>query len=181
MSSYPGVYVEEFDHGHPPIAGMTTSTTALVGIAPLGPVDEPVSVTSFAAFEQQFGGLRLESSLGFAVRDFFLNGGNQAIILRVLQARPDLVGDANFIGPGKEAASQGLYALKKAEFNLLCIPPYKQNDVDTTVIAAAAKLCEDRRAFLLIDSPSSWSSKDLAKRESRSEQCLHGLRHLDFC
>jgi hypothetical protein len=148
VPSYPGVYVEEFSTV-PTIKGVSTSTTAFVGSAPAGPVDEPVTITSFAEFEQQFGGLWTESRLGFSVRDFFLNGGTHAVVIRVNHAASGTISDADFIDPGKELASEGLFALKKADLvNLLCIPPYNQQDnVDANVLAAAVRLCEDRRAF----------------------------------
>jgi hypothetical protein len=44
-------------------------------------------VSSYGDFERTFGGLWLGSALGFAVRDFFLNGGSQALIVRCY--RPD--------------------------------------------------------------------------------------------
>jgi hypothetical protein len=74
----------------------------------------------------------------------------------------------DFTSEGKEAGKQGLYALEKADlFNLLCIPPYKNgNDgVDASVITAAAAYCEKRRAMLLVDPPSSWTSKEKVKEE----------------
>src|SRR5262245_30173748 len=81
--SYPGVYIEEITSDVRPITGVSTSTTAFVGSAQTGPIDEPVPITSFAGFEQHFGGLWIASTLGFAVRDFFLNGGSNAIVVRV--------------------------------------------------------------------------------------------------
>jgi len=71
----------------------------------------------------------------------------------------------DFVGTGKEGAKQGLYALEQADlFNLLCLPPYLESgDVDTGLITTAATYCQDRRAFLLVDPPSDWTSKDLAK------------------
>lgn len=77
--SYPGVSIQEVASGARPIAGVATSITALLGRALRGPVDEPVSIGSYADFERIFGGLWADSSLGFAVRDFYLNGGSQAI------------------------------------------------------------------------------------------------------
>jgi phage tail sheath protein FI len=66
----------------------------------------------------------------------------------------------DFIGGGLFDAKRGLYALRKADlFNLLCIPPYlPTDDVDVTVISAAATYCEQSRAMLLVDAPSDWSS-----------------------
>ncbi len=73
---------------------------------------------------------------------------------------------ADFIGPGLEGAKGGLYALDHAGiFNLLTIPPYLgpgQLDVDAAVIAAAASYCEKRRAMLLVDPPSAWTSAEAA-------------------
>jgi phage tail sheath protein FI len=70
-----------------------------------------------------------------------------------------LVSD-DFVGAGKDTAKEGLYALKKADlFNLLCIPPYRDDgNVDAGVITAAAKYCEDRRALLLVDALADWDS-----------------------
>jgi hypothetical protein len=40
-------------------------------------------LTSFADFERQFGGLALSSPMSYAVRDFYLNGGALALVVRV--------------------------------------------------------------------------------------------------
>jgi phage tail sheath protein FI len=296
--SYPGVYIEEIPSGVRTITGVATSITAFVGRALRGPTDAPIVINSFGDFERIFGGLWTGSALSFAVRDFYLNGGSQAIIVRLYHAesggsakpakatithdtlsvqaaysgawgnklrvrvdhdsrplepgeaadslfnlfarddgtgvieefrnlsitaghprqadkivanesrlirltslpatRPtehpdpapgeDLWGDntpetnakvqaANeasdgvlldvndFTGSGKETAKQGLYALENADlFNILCIPPYLSGgDVDTALVGSAAAYSEKRRAFLIVDPPSSWSSKDAAK------------------
>ncbi len=112
LTTYPGVYVEEISSGVHPITGVATSITAFLGRARYGSVNEAVTINSFGDFEKQFGGLWLESSLGFAVRDFFLNGGGQAIVVRLYHAQdgegapaaraPITVGDLKFL-----AASEG--------------------------------------------------------------------------
>lgn len=81
--TYPGVYVEEVASGVRTITGVSTSTTAFIGRTLRGPTDEPVTINSFSDFERIFGGLWQESKLGFAVRDYFRNGGGQAIIVRL--------------------------------------------------------------------------------------------------
>src|ERR687885_1948451 len=81
--TYPGVYVEEVPSGVRTITGVATSVTAFVGRARWGPLDTPVTIHGFADFERQFGGLWVDSALGYAVRDFFLNGGGEAIVVRV--------------------------------------------------------------------------------------------------
>ncbi|MHC1767298.1 MAG: phage tail sheath family protein [Verrucomicrobiia bacterium] len=82
LTTYPGVYIEEVASGVRTITGVATSITAFVGRAWRGPTDVATTINSFGDFERIFGGLWIESALGFAVRDFFLNGGAQAIIVR---------------------------------------------------------------------------------------------------
>ncbi|HNP72416.1 MAG TPA: phage tail sheath subtilisin-like domain-containing protein [Kouleothrix sp.] len=81
--TYPGVYIQELASDVRTIVPVDTATTAFLGRALRGPVNQPATIFSFEEFEQQFGGLWIESKLGFAVRDFFLNGGSKAIIVRV--------------------------------------------------------------------------------------------------
>jgi len=81
--TYPGVYIEEIPSGVRTITGVATAITAFIGRAVRGPTDEAVTINSNADFERIFGGLWTESTLGFAVRDFYLNGGSQAIIVRL--------------------------------------------------------------------------------------------------
>ena len=81
--TYPGVYVQEVPSGVRTIVGVGTSITAFVGRTQRGPTNEPTVVNGFADFERIFGGLWLKSRLGFAVRDFFLNGGGQGVIVRL--------------------------------------------------------------------------------------------------
>jgi phage tail sheath protein FI len=84
--NYPGVYIEELPSGVRTITGVATSITAFVGRALRGPVNDPVRVQSFAEFERTFGGLWVDSTLGYAVSHFFLNGGADALIVRVAAA-----------------------------------------------------------------------------------------------
>ena len=306
--TYPGVYIEEVPSGVRTITGVATSITAFIGRAPRGPVNEPITINNFGDYERQFGGLSVDSTMSYAVRDFYLNGGSQAIIVRlynspplespsfpeaatielpaasgppliieaaapgawgsrlsvlvdhdtkdknndklfnltifetdpvtkvvsntekfvnvsvddvdprylprvlelssslirvqkdkttgeylVSQLRPSetfisagsppeqkqdpvkatggrdsaALSDANFFGPGMETAKTGLFALEKADlFNLMCIPPYTaSNDVSTALIAQAVAYCKKRRAMLLVDPPSSWTNKAIAKQE----------------
>lgn len=81
--TYPGVYIEEIPSGVRTITGVATSITAFVGRALMGPVNQAVTINSYGDYERIFGGLWLSSSMSYAVRDFFLNGGGQAIIVRL--------------------------------------------------------------------------------------------------
>ncbi|GEM_PF-6739169 len=80
----PGVYVQELPSGSRTITGVSTSLTAFVGQALRGPVDVPTRIFSFADFERGFGGLWTRSPLSQSVRHYFLNGGREALIVRVV-------------------------------------------------------------------------------------------------
>jgi uncharacterized protein len=91
--SYPGVYIEEIPSGVRTITGVATSITAFLGRAILGPINEPVMINSFGDFERQFGGLGVNYPLSYAVRDFYLNGGSQALTVRLYKG-PATASDA---------------------------------------------------------------------------------------
>ncbi len=81
--SYPGVYIVEKASGVRTITGVATSVAAFVGYTRKGLPDKAVAITSFADFERGYGGLDRDSPVSYAVRQFFLNGGTQALIVRV--------------------------------------------------------------------------------------------------
>lgn len=82
--TYPGVYIEEVPSGVRAISGVATSIAAFCGWAPSGPVDRAVRILSWPDFERQFGGLDPRSVLGYAVYQFFGNGGQQAYVVRLV-------------------------------------------------------------------------------------------------
>ncbi len=82
--SYPGVYVEEIPSGVRTITGVATSITAFIGWADQGPINYAGLVLSWSDFQRIYGGLDPRSPyLGYAVAQFFMNGGNQAYIVRL--------------------------------------------------------------------------------------------------
>jgi len=81
--SYPGVYIVEKASGVRTITGVATSVAAFVGFTRKGVPDKAAAITSFADFERGYGGLDRDSPVSYAVRQFFLNGGTQAVIVRV--------------------------------------------------------------------------------------------------
>jgi len=110
--TYPGVYVTEIPSGVRPITGVATSITAFLGAALKGPVNRPTQVNGYADFERIFGGLWASSPMSFAVRDFFLNGGGQALIVRLVRedaqrAKID-VGDLHLVAGSEGAWSANL-------------------------------------------------------------------------
>ncbi len=99
----PGVYVEEVDAGPKPIAGVSTSTTGMVGVTAKGPTSgKPQLVTSFAEFTSMFGGYLPDPPTALqniwaidpvegarwwrfplSVKGYFDNGGQRLFVKRV--------------------------------------------------------------------------------------------------
>ncbi|MFQ4147444.1 phage tail sheath subtilisin-like domain-containing protein [Arthrobacter sp. LAPM80] len=110
-TSYPGVYVTEVPSGIHTITGVATSITAFIGSAARGPSDQPVTINSYSDFERTFGGLWVQSSLGYAVRDFYRNGGSKGIIVRLFH---DNYADATARASAAAAATATAKAAKGA-------------------------------------------------------------------
>lgn len=105
--TYPGVYIEEIPSGVRTITGVATSITAFVGRARRGPVNTPWTINNFGDFDRVFGGLWDKSPMSFALRDFYLNGGAQAVIIRLFN--PLYNSDAE-----REAAAEAAQAVAEA-------------------------------------------------------------------
>lgn len=135
---YPGVFVEEVPNGGRTIDGVSTSITAFIGGASRGSSYRAVRIDSFAKFEQRFGGLSANCDLGYAVQQFFLNGGEDAWVVRVERQ----LTAAKII--------KGIRSLDTIDiFNLLLIPGVTNSEA----IFSATDYCRQRRAFLILDSP----------------------------
>ena len=114
-TTYPGAYIQEIPGGMRAITGVATSITAFIGRALRGPVNTPTKIQSFSEFEVIFGGLWVISALGYSIQQFFLNGGTDALIVRVLNDVDPVVASrsrlAPLMGGGTplilEAASEG--------------------------------------------------------------------------
>ncbi len=134
----PGVYVEEVPGGVRTIMGVATGIAAFVGAARRGSVNKPVRVLSYADFEQRFGKLTAGVDLGCAVRQFFLNGGTEAFVVRIAKGA---------------SVAQVLRAIRTLDgvdlFNILVIPGL----TTPRMLAGAVDYCRKRRAFLIVDSP----------------------------
>jgi len=91
--TFPGVFIEEVPSGVRTITGVPTAIAAFVGRTPQGPINQPVILNNFGEFESNFGGLDFNSAISYAVRDFFLNGGGQAVVVRLYE--PPAAGPSN--------------------------------------------------------------------------------------
>lgn len=131
--SYPGVYIEEVPSGVRTITSVATSITAFVGRTWSGPIDKPLIINSFGDFERYYGGLQINFPLSYAVRDFYLNGGSQAVIARLYEQ--DVAAD--------ETKIEGVATIKLDEFVLKAKSPGAWGNkltatLDTKVDADAA-------------------------------------------
>ncbi len=154
--TYHGVHIEEVPSGIRTIESVATSIAAFIGRTPRGPSNIPWTVSSYSEFEKDFGGQGGAITLAHAVGDFFANGGSQALIVRVF--RDD--GSPEGLPPDEASYQAAFDALRTTDmFNLLCLPPDDATgDVDTAVLQSALELCADRRALLIVDPRSDWST-----------------------
>jgi uncharacterized protein len=81
--TFPGVYIEEVPSGVRTIAGVATSIALFVGWAARGPDDRAVRISNFTDYQRAYGGLDQRTKLGYAVKQFFDNGGSDAYVLRL--------------------------------------------------------------------------------------------------
>lgn len=79
--SYPGVYVVEESSGARAIPAASTSLTVFVGMADKGPFEAPTQVLGLSAYERLFGATS-RGEMADQVRQYFVNGGGEAWILR---------------------------------------------------------------------------------------------------
>jgi phage tail sheath protein FI len=105
--TYPGVYIQELSSGVRTITGVATSTAAFVGRADRGPVNDATTITSWADFQRIFGGLRGDYPLGYAVRQFYDNGGGPAVIVRTFNPANKSGAKITVGGLALEAGSPG--------------------------------------------------------------------------
>jgi uncharacterized protein len=82
--SYPGVYIEEIPSGVHTITGVATSIAAFIDAFARGPLNEAVQVLSLGDFQRTFGGLNAGSEASYGIQQFFLNGGSEAYVVRVI-------------------------------------------------------------------------------------------------
>jgi phage tail sheath protein FI len=87
--SYPGVYIEEIPSGVRTITGVPTSIAAFIGWAPKGVNEAGKRILSWADYQCEFGGLDSRSLLGYAVYQFFLNGGRECYVIRLTANNAD--------------------------------------------------------------------------------------------
>lgn len=63
---------------------LASAVLGVQGVAKMGPVATPTLVTSYSEFESTFGGFIADRQLALAVRAFFLSGGQEAYVNRIV-------------------------------------------------------------------------------------------------
>ncbi len=131
--TYPGVYIEELPSSQHVISGVPTSITAFMGRAVFGKVNEPITIFNYGDYERFFGGLSYDYPMSYAVQDFFLNGGGEAIIVRLFEFRKDT---------WNEDAKIAFDAVKGAVAALRPAADAKPTEVSAAAAKAAAAFTE---------------------------------------
>lgn len=106
---HPGVYIEEIPSGVRTITGVSTSIGLFIGWATRGAEDRSDRVFSFPDFERKLGGLDTRSLLGYSVKHFFDNGGQDAHIVRLVHPDAELA-STQFESLIVSASSRGVWA-----------------------------------------------------------------------
>jgi hypothetical protein len=77
MPSYvtPGVYFETADQASQQSFAVRTDVSAFIGIAQMGPVNQPVPVDTWEQFQTTFGSFLGNGFLAYSAKAFFANGG----------------------------------------------------------------------------------------------------------
>jgi uncharacterized protein len=84
---HPGVYIEEVASGAKPVEGASTSIAAFVGKAVRGRPGQAVLVHSWGDYQRAFGPVAgVDDAMGLAVSSFYLNGGKDAYVARLVGA-----------------------------------------------------------------------------------------------
>lgn len=83
--TYPGVYVQEVPSGVRTITGVSTAIALFLGRTKGGRLNVPTRILSFSAYERSFRADTVISEMTDQVRQFFLNGGQQAVVMRIAE------------------------------------------------------------------------------------------------
>ena len=81
--TYPGVAVVERESGSRSITAVSTSVAMFIGMTSRGRLNTPTRVLSFTEYERVYGTDVTQGEMTHQVRQFFLNGGKTAWIVRV--------------------------------------------------------------------------------------------------
>lgn len=99
---------------------LATIKEITIGRTRRGPVNKATTLFNFSDYERTFGTVRSESSMGYRVRQYFLNDGKTAVIVRVHRTDGETTTQTD-INSGIVNLEVGFAPLKPAEFVFLKI------------------------------------------------------------
>ena len=144
----PGVFIDERRTPQGTLARAACGVAAFLDDFGGGPVNQPTLISSFSDFDRIFGGLRPSSDGGYAVRQYFDNGGHHAVVVGLGSPGP---ASASSLDAGFHA----LAGIPPGSFDLLCVPGMARLDAAayTQVARSVTAVARDQRAFALLDPP----------------------------
>ena len=174
--SYPGVYIQEVPSGVRTITNVGTSITAFVDFFREGPMNVQTEIFGLSEFGRIFGGIDPRSDASYAIAQFFLNGGSQAIVVRTHSSDPATpavaasvgVRPSTFVAPpivNFIARSEGVWGnTLRVEVDLRTADPTKFFNLTVTRYASdqpqAAAITQEKHINLSLDPA---SSRDVVK------------------
>lgn len=144
----PGVYIEEVPTGPRPIQGVSTTTLAILGVAPKTSafVNEPRPCNSFSDFARAFMTEDSKANdLACAVYGFFQNGGSRCYVVNV--------GSGNSIA-GDPRKKTGIHALEAYDEPAIVCAPGCMSPTDHNALIDHCEKMQDR--FAILDGPASF-------------------------
>jgi phage tail sheath protein FI len=143
-----GISIDETPTSRRFIPDAPTAITAFIDFFATGPTKVPTPITSFAAFQQTFGGLDPRSEASYQLLQFFSNGGQSAIVYNVA-VEPS--------SPLFVSTLESALTSLTISANLLTLPATANlAPADAhAVMLAAQTFCETNRAFYIADIPPS--------------------------
>ncbi|MEO8325563.1 MAG: hypothetical protein ABI618_06920, partial [Nitrospirota bacterium] len=168
--STPGASIHKPSFLPPAIEPASTSTAAIIGSFPKGPMTSPRQVRTWTAFEKEYGGLETDALSSHCIKQFFDNGGKAIWVVRI------------GTGPIKSVSPflKGLALLDRiGDFNLLCIPQTEQlpDTHAAKVVQAAIALVGKHRAMYLLDVPQRDASRQTVRTLTTWFNYQSGIHH----
>ncbi len=152
----PGIYMEEISGGTRSITAVSSSTAALLGVAPAEGkhLNEPVAISNWSQFVREFVEKDSPSTdLARAVFGFFNNGGSRCYVLNVGKGNP-IAGD--------ERRREGISALETVdEARIIAAPGYTDISSYETLISHCEKM---KNRFAILDAPFQVDNLDALKK-----------------
>jgi uncharacterized protein len=178
--NFTSAYVEEAPSNAPPIRSTPTCVAAFFGRTLKGAFNKAIPCVSHADFIDSFGTPHPQSDLGHSVQQFFVNGGTDCFIIRLASNTSEANNNAPTLADylGDSTTHTGFHALDHVDmFNLMIIPADEGLSAKhhISLWGPASIYCESRRALLLIDAPSNWTTNDARSRVANDISLISNL------